>query len=339
MMFEPAAPRAQAAGPRLLADIGGTNARFAWQQAAGEPLRAVMSLACADHATLQDALHAYLDRTGREMPPDCAIAIANPVVADRVAMTNHHWGFSIRELEAQLGLRRLLVLNDFTALAMALPRLGPADCWQVGGQAPRAGSAMALIGPGTGLGVSGLLPSGHGAWLPIQGEGGHATLGATTPREAAVLALLRGWHGHASAERAVSGPGLVDIHRALRQLDGVEGPALTAASITEAAVHGADARSSEAVELFCAFLGIAAGNLALTLGAQGGVYIGGGIVPRLGQAWLARSPLRSRFEAKGRFADYLAQVPVFVIDAGDTPAFIGAAEALDSSLPFPGRAG
>jgi len=150
-----------------------------------------------------------------------------------------------------------------------------------------------------------------------------------------VLALLREWHGHISAERAVCGQGLVDIHSALQQLDGATGPQLAAAAITEAALAGGDARCTEALELFCAFLGIAAGNLALTLGARGGVYIGGGIVPRLGR-WFAGSPFRARFEAKGRFAAYLQPIPVYVIDTPQSPAFLGAAEALDAPLPVAG---
>lgn len=335
-MNTPAAPAAPAGG-RLLADVGGTNARFAWQAAPGAPVEAVITLPCAEHGSLAEAVHRYLRQTGRAMPPDCAIAIANPVTGDRVAMTNHHWTFSIRELRAQLGLRRLLVVNDFTALALALPRLGAADRWQLGGGEPEPGSAIGLIGPGTGLGVSGLLPDGRGGWLPIQGEGGHATLGATTAREAEVLDLLRSWHGHVSAERAVCGQGLVDIHSALQQLDAAPGPQLPAAVITEAGVAGRDARCTEALNLFCAFLGIAAGNLALTLGARGGLWIGGGIVPRLGR-WFAGSPFRERFEAKGRFAAYLQPVPVYVIDTPQSPAFLGAAEALDTALPLAGHA-
>jgi glucokinase len=324
--------------PRVLADIGGTNARFAWQSGPGDAMEQVLNLPCAEHGSLADAVHHYLHRIGRPVPPDCAVAIANPVVGDRVAMTNHHWAFSIRGLKAQLGLERLLVVNDFTALALALPRLGVQDRWQLGGGEAEPGAPIGLIGPGTGLGVSGLMPNGRGGWLPIQGEGGHGTLGATTAREADVLALLREWHGHASAERAICGQGLVDIHQALLRLEGRDEPFRTAAAITDAGLAGGDGHCTEALQLFCAFLGIAAGNLALTLGARGGVFIGGGIVPRLGR-WFAGSPFRARFEAKGRFASYLAPVPVYVIDTAQSPAFVGAAEALDAALPGVGVAG
>jgi glucokinase len=331
-------PAPATVAPRLLADIGGTNARFAWQAGPGAPLEQVLNLPCAEHGSPAEAVQHYLRRIGRSMPPACAIAIANPVVGDRVAMTNHHWAFSIQGLKVQLGLERLLVVNDFTALALALPCLGPQDRWQLGGSEGEPGAPIGLIGPGTGLGVSGLMADGRGGWLPIQGEGGHATLGATTAREADVLALLREWHGHASAERAVCGQGLVDIHQALLRLDGLDEPSRPASAITDAGLAGSDARSTESLELFCAFLGIAAGNLALTLGARGGVWIGGGIVPRLGR-WFAGSPFRARFEAKGRFAAYLAPVPVYVIDSPQSPAFLGAAQALDAALPGVGVAG
>lgn len=318
--------------PRLLADVGGTNARFAWQDQTGAPITDVRPLPTADHATIADAMRAYLAQTGREAPPDCAIAIANPITGDRVQMTNHHWSFSISALQAEFGFDTLKVLNDFTALALALPSLSPAEKRQVGGGEPVAGQPVALIGPGTGLGVSGLLPDGHGSWVPLQGEGGHVTLAATTPREQAVVDWLAARHGHASAERAVCGQGLVDIHCALQAADapGREPVALSAADITSAALAGSDARCTETVELFCAFLGTTAGNLALTLGSRGGVYIGGGIVPRLG-AHFDASPFRARFEAKGRFRSLLAPMPVYVIEATQSPAFLGAARALDNA--------
>jgi glucokinase len=314
---------------RLLADVGGTNARFAWQEAPDAPIVDVLALPTAAHATLADAMAEYLRTTGHPVPRDCAIAIANPITGDQVRMTNHHWSFSIAALRAQFGFARLEVLNDFTALALALPALQPDELHQVGGGSAVAGAPIALIGPGTGLGVSGLLPDGRGGWVPLQGEGGHVTLAATTSREHAVLQKIADRYGHASAERAVSGQGLVDVHLALQVLDGAGDTPLEAAAITEAALAGRDARCAEAVSLLCAFLGTAAGNLALTLGARGGVYIGGGIVPRLG-AVFGTSPFRARFDAKGRFRSFLEPIPVYVIHASRSPAFLGAARALDA---------
>jgi glucokinase len=188
---------------------------------------------------------------------------------------------------------------------------------------------LGLIGPGTGLGVSGLLPGvTPGTWLPLQGEGGHVTLAASTAREAAVLELLRQRHGHASAERAISGMGLEGLYSAVCTLDAVAGfTPLPAAEISRRALAASDVQCVEVLDLFCGFLGSVAGNLALTLGSRGGVYIGGGIVPRLGDAF-ARSRFRACFEDKGRFRAYLEAIPVFVIHADVSPALLGAARAL-----------
>ena len=323
------------ADARLLADVGGTNARCAWQAHAGAVIEEPHTLPCADHATLADALRHYLRSVGRSAPPACSIAIANPVVGDRVTMTNHHWTFSIAELKAQIGLQRLVVVNDFTALALALPELQAHDLRQVGGASAVPHSAIALIGPGTGLGVSGLVPDGHGGLVPLQGEGGHVTLAGRTLREKQVLDYLDAKYGHASAERAICGRGLVDIHVALQTITAasVTAPPATAAEIVSGALEQGDAICREALELFCSFLGTAAGNLALTLGARGGVYIGGGIVQRFGEAF-DHSPFRARFEAKGRFStSYLAAIPVYVIVAKQSPALLGAARALDRDSP------
>lgn len=322
-------PAAAGDGARLLADVGGTNARFAWQSADGAEIGDVIVLPGADYPTLADAMAAYLARLGRPAPPECAIAIANPIVGDAVKMTNHHWSFSISALQAHFGFRRLRVLNDFTALALALPSLPADELRQVGGGSAVPGAAIALIGPGTGLGVSGLLPDERGGWVPVQGEGGHVTLSGATERERAVIDRIAERYGHASGERAVSGQGLVDIHLALQKIDAPHAGAeeWEAARITAGALEGGDARCREACDLLCAFLGTVAGNLALTLGARGGVYIGGGIVPRLGEAF-DRSPFRARFEAKGRFSRYLAEIPVQVILSRQSPALLGASRAL-----------
>ena len=321
-------PMPEVGAARILGDIGGTNARFAWQDAAGAPLRDLTTVPTADHPTLASALVHYLRRLKRHAPPWCAIGIANPVTGDQVRMTNSHWSFSIEAVRRELGFERLVVINDFTALALALPDLPARSLRQLGGAAPAPGTAIGLIGPGTGLGVSGLVPTGvSGRWVALQGEGGHVTLAPANEREAAVLQVLRERFGHASAERAVSGQGLEALHDAICRLSGNSNPApLSAAEITRDAL-ACEPVCAESLDLFCGFLGNVAGNLALTLGARGGVYIGGGIVPRLGEAF-TRSRFRACFEDKGRFREYLAPIPVFVIHADVSPAVLGAARAL-----------
>lgn len=314
--------------PRLLGDIGGTNARWAWLPAPGAPLQDVRVRPCADSASIDASAQDYMTATGHAHPRWACIGIATAITGDEVRMTNHHWAFSIRALQQALGLSRCLVINDFTALAMSLPALGSADLQRLGGGAPVAGAPVALLGAGTGLGVSGLLPDGSGGWSALAGEGGHVTLAPMDDFESGVLAVLRRRHGHVSAERVLSGPGLVNLYEALCEADGRTPAALEPADVTARAVDGSDATCVAAVRLFASFLGNVAGNLALTLGARGGVYVGGGIVPRLGGAF-DRALFRQRFEAKGRFARYLEGVPAWLITA-DTPALLGAARALDT---------
>jgi glucokinase len=320
-------------GPRLLADIGGTNARFALERGPGQ-IDLVEVLLCDTYPTLGDALRAYLGTPVVKAAQagairHAAIAIANPVDGDRVAMTNHHWEFSIEALRIECGFETLLVVNDFTALARALPHLNAQQRVQVGGGTARAGSTLGLIGAGTGLGVSGLIPC-KGGWQALSSEGGHVTFSPATPLEAAILAYAWTEFEHVSAERLISGVGIELIHRALCHIDGVAAEALGAPEISRRALAGECALCSRVIDAFCAMLGTVAGNLAITLGAQGGIYIGGGIVPRLGERF-AQSAFRARFEQKGRFAAYLAQVPTFVITA-DYPAFVGVSAMLAEQI-------
>jgi glucokinase len=330
-MFESIAPATTpAAYPRWLGDIGGTNARFGWQASADAPITHVQVLPCAEHASLVDAGRTYLQAQNLPTPACAAFGIANPVTSDQVAMTNHHWTFSIQATREALNLPRLLLLNDFTALALALPGLPREQLRQVGAGQAAPQAAIGLIGAGTGLGVSGLLPLGHqDKWLPIAGEGGHVTLSAGNAQEYAVIEHLRQRYGHVSAERVLSGPGLVDLYHALCMLQDGQGREITTpAEVMARAEALPQSRAAQALDLFCGLLGSVAGDLALTLGARGGVYIGGGIVPRLGERF-DRSPFRPRFEAKGRFRDYLAAVPTWVIQSPVSPALQGASKALD----------
>ncbi|MCE4539214.1 glucokinase [Pelomonas sp. P7] len=319
--------------PRLLADIGGTYARFALETAPGE-FTQLASLRCADHADFHAAVRAYLESLnwqdgGPQQIAHAAVAIANPVEGDQVRMTNYHWQFSIDEMRQRLGLDTLVVVNDFTALAMALPRLAEADVRQVGGGQARRPSVIGLLGAGTGLGVSGLIPAGEG-WIALGTEGGHVNFGPRDEREMDILKFAWKSLDHVSYERLISGPGLELIHRALADRNKVDAPPLQAPAITQRALEDGNALCLETLEVFCGLLGTAAANLAVTLGSLGGIYIGGGIVPRLGE-YFDRSPFRARFEDKGRFHDYVSAIPTFVITA-EQATFKGASAILENQL-------
>lgn len=308
----------------LIADVGGTNARLALVDEAGRIGPATI-LSCADHPNLEPLLRAYL--AGRETPGRAAIAVACPVTGDRVAVTNRNWVFSIEEMRRSLGLEELRVVNDFAAVALSLPHLGPGDLRPIGGGARAEGAPMVALGPGTGLGVSLLVPTPGGGRLAVPTEGGHATLPVATDREAAMVSVLRREFGHVSVERLLSGPGLANLRHALGVLEGREGEArLDPAAVTARGLDRSCPLCAEALDMFCALLGTVAGNLALGTGARGGVYLAGGIVPRLGEAFF-RSAFRERFEAKGRFRDYLREVPTALI-LQDQPAFLGLAGLL-----------
>ncbi len=315
--------------PRLLGDVGGTNARFGWQANAHSGIEHVLVLPCAAHETLEAAIRTYLELKSLPMPRTGALGIANPITGDVIRMTNHHWSFSISEMQRSLGLQQLNVINDFTALALALPSIAKDNLVQVGGTVAEAYAPKALIGAGTGLGVSGLMPTdANDHWVAIAGEGGHVTLAAQTENEYRVIELIRHRYGHVSAERVLSGQGLVDLYLALRQLQKQQPVDVAgAAEITAWALQNKDPLALQSIDMFAGFLGSVTGDLALTLGARGGVYLGGGIVPRwLG--WFETSQFRERFEAKGRFNAYLKDIPVWVINAAESPALLGAARSL-----------
>ena len=315
--------------PRWLGDIGGTNARFGWQEHEGAAISHVQVLPCAEHATLLEAAQSYLQQQGLQAPPCAAFGIANPVTGDSVTMTNHHWAFSVNALRESLGIARFLLLNDFTALALSLTQLPEAQKRQVGSGQAAPDCAIGLIGAGTGLGVSGLLPLGYqNKWIPIAGEGGHVSLSASTPLEFAVIQHLQKRYGHVSAERVISGAGLVDLYHALCDLQDGQGREITTpADVMARAQAMPTSTANQALDMFCGFMGSVAGDLALTLGARGGIYIGGGIVPRMGERFEA-SPFRARFEDKGRFKPYLQAIPTWVIHSPVSPALQGASQAL-----------
>ncbi len=312
--------------PRLLADIGGLYARFALEVERGV-LSHPAALRCADHSSLQDVVQAYMDSVRPHQVRHAALAVANPVDGDMVRMTNSPWQFSIEATRQALGLETLVVVNDFTALAMALPRLGPQDVRQVGGGQAVSNSVVGLLGSGTGLGVSGLIPAGD-SFISLGSEGGHTSFSPRDAREMAVLEYAWQQYRHVSFERLLSGPGLELIHQALNPA--ARQHPLQAPDITRLALQEQDSACQITLEVFCNMLGTAASNLAVTLGALGGIYIGGSIVPRLGEAF-DRSGFRARFEDKGRFSGYTQNIPTFVITAPN-PTLLGVSAILDAQL-------
>lgn len=308
----------------LIADIGGTNARFAIAADDGR-MEHEHVVRCADFPSLLAACQSYLAGVGPSLKPRrAAFAIASPVVGDRVKMTNHPWSFSISEMRQALGLDSLDVVNDFVAVALAIPHLGDGDRTKIGDGEAQTNAPIVAIGPGTGLGMASLVPTPAREWIAVAGEGGHATMAAMDDMEAAVLSLLRHRLGHVSAERVISGRGLVTLYKALAQLEGVEADeGITPPECSARALAGSCPIAVKALDMMCAMLATVAANAALILGARGGVYIGGGIIPQMVDAF-ARSRFRKRFEDKGRFGFYLKKVPTYVITR-PLPALLGLA--------------
>lgn len=314
------------ASDSLLGDVGATNARFAIY---GEDKQTthVRVLPVDQYKTIREAIEYYLAAEGIHGPLRAgALAVASPVTSDAVTLTNHPWSFSIARLQSDLQIGKLQVVNDFTANALAVPQLKVDERLAIGGGTAIADAPIAVLGPGTGLGVGGLVPTRSGR-VALAGEGGHATMAAFDNQESEVLARLRRRFGHVSAERVLSGQGLVNLYQALAEIAGVAAESYTPAQISDRAIGEREPLCREALATFCAMLGSLAGNLALTLGARGGVYIAGGIVPRLGTRF-TESKFRERFESKGRFRTYLSAIPTYVITA-PVPAFLGLIEVIE----------
>ena len=268
-----------------------------------------------------DAVNGYLgSREDRSRIGAAVLGIAAPVEGGRSVLVNSQWVVDAAELRPAFGFKSVHLINDFEALAYALPHLSGPDVTPLPGGKPQPGESMAVIGPGTGLGMAGVVRRGN-AMTIVPTEGGHATLPGTTPREDAVIEHLRHKFDHVSAERAVSGPGLENLHSAIAAIDGIDVSSKTAAEIVREALDRSCSVSVAAVNMFCAMLGTVAGDLALMFRARSGVYIGGGIAPRIVDL-LAQSEFRDRFEAKGRLRPYLEAVPTYVI-VHPAAAFLG----------------
>ncbi len=303
----------------LLGDVGGTNARFA--VLADGAIGPIDHLRVSDYARFDEALAAYLARQDNPAIGGALFAVAGVVDGERCPLTNNSWIVDGPELRGRFGFARARLINDFEAVAWSLPHLSGKDLRKVGGAEPDANAPMLAIGPGTGLGVAAYVPTTSGSGLVLHSEGGHTTLPGGSPREDAIIALLRSRFGHVSAERVLSGPGLQNLYRTIAALDGVTVPDLRASEISRAAIAGSSPVGRAALDIFCAVLGDVAGNFALGFGAKGGVFLGGGIVPHM-RDFLPASEFRVRFDAKGRMSAYVQTIPAYLI-LHDDPAFIG----------------
>jgi len=312
----------------LVADIGGTNARFAIADLVTLEISAVRRFPVAEHKTLAEAIGFYLKDVAEPIG-HAAIAVAAPVTGDAVKLTNSPWSFAKGQLCAAAGLKHVHMLNDFEALSLSLPHIAADELHQIGGAAPLPRGTKAVLGPGTGLGVAGLVWSPSG-WVAVPGEGGHVTLGAMDERELQLMERLRAGREHLSAERALSGPGLSNLYQAVAAARGDNVDALTPVEVERRALAGEDPLAEEALDVFVTWLGRVAGDVALVFGARGGVYLGGGIAPKL-VSRLAQGDFRAAFEHKGRMQAFLAPVPIYVILA-EYPALTGAAVGLRAAL-------
>ncbi len=313
-------------GLGLVGDIGGTNARFALVEFDGPDPRLIepTTYKGEDYATAEDAIEHYLAKVGVRHPDQAVVAVAGPIEHGVVHMTNLDWKISEDSLRRAGGFRQATLINDFTAQALAAPRLSPKDLRQIGPLTTSGEGDLAILGPGTGFGVAGMARR-HGVNTPLTTEGGHIAFAPTDEIEIEILRALVKQFGRVSVERILSGPGMEDLHIALAEAEGRKVDPAPAKQITERAVEGC-ADSLATVDRFCAILGSTAGDIALALGARGGVFIAGGIAPRIIDL-LEAGPFRARFEAKGRFVDYMESIPTHVILHPHT-ALIGAAVAM-----------
>ncbi|MGB6346494.1 MAG: glucokinase [Methyloceanibacter sp.] len=312
----------------LVADIGGTNARFALACLETLDLTQTRQFLCSDYPTLASAACAYLQGL-KEPPRHGALAVAAPVVDEEVSVTNSPWSATGVELRRATGLDHLLLLNDFEALALSLPYLRGEELHQIGGAEPAPHATRLVLGPGTGIGVAGLVWSGSG-WVAVPGEGGHMSFAAQSPREVELTMRLRSGREHLSVERVLSGPGLAGLYGAIAASHGKPAEPLPTSEVLTRALAGDDGIAVETLETFVTWLGRFAGDAALVFGARGGVYLGGGIAPRMLQA-LSTGAFRQAFEAKGRMRSLLAPIPVKVILA-EFATLKGAAAALRARL-------
>ena len=310
--------------PALVGDIGGTNARFALVTPGEYNLHDIKKLPTADYSTLSEAAQAYLEMVGGERPREACLAFACPVHHDIIKMTNNPWTFSKSAFKEEMKLTNFKAINDFTAQALGLPHIESGDLHKLGNGTSQDGCARLVVGPGTGLGVAGLAPSQR-FWIPLSAEGGHASFAPTDDFEIELFKWFRRRYNRVSVERILCGRGIADLYEAHAELEGTKPQFATPAEVTTAALAG-DRLALETVMRFCKILGDVTGDMALTLGARGGVYLCGGILPRILDL-VVKSDYRQAFENKGRMGAYTREIATWVVTAEWT-GLLGAAEAL-----------
>jgi len=314
----------------LVADLGGTHARLALADNGQLLTETVRVLKCADYASFSEALQSFLDEVAGFAAKDdpvaqACLAVASPIADGPIAFTNNHWSFDPPLLASEMRWQQLEVINDFNAMALGCAALDAVQRVQVFGGQEKAGAPKLVIGPGTGLGTSALV-WGPGGWIALQCQGGHVDLPVVSDLDVQIHSLLRKAHGRISAERVISGFGLVNLYRAHASLAGAEPRWTEAAQITAAAVEGSDPVCVSTLDHFCELLGRVAGNAALTTGSLGGVYLCGGILPRI-EEFLRSSSFHAAMLDKGRMRSFLLDVPVYLVKEPLT-GLIGAARAL-----------
>jgi len=306
----------------LIGDIGATNVRFAIYL--NQKIQKQQSYKCKDFSSIEKAIKNYINTELEEnipVPIGGAIAIACPVIGDEVQMTNHPWKFSISKLQENLGWESLKIVNDFTALSCALPFFSLSDLHKIQDKGKIVlKHPMAVIGPGSGCGASTLISIGSD-FFPLPGEAGHSTISGTNPTEDAIIAILKRDNEIVSFETVLSGKGIVNLYKAVCEIDAVKPLKIDQETIVEKALHKADDQCFEALNLFCSFLGNLAGNMTLTVGAKGGLFLAGGIIPNI-KDFLETSIFREKFESKEGMQGYLQGIPTYVI-THPTPAFVG----------------
>jgi glucokinase len=322
----------------LVGDIGGTNARFALVEYGSVELTQCETLKCAEYDNVDLACKAYFDLVGVDIESvnRACLAFACPVQQEEIRLTNNHWKFTRSGLKASLGLESIKIVNDFTAMALGMLNLNDDEVIQVGGnlettQAEFSDAPRLVIGPGTGLGVSGLIKA-NDDWIPLASEGGHISFAPIDELDIIIWRYLNSKYDRVSAERVLCGQGLVNIYEALVEHTQSELRYQKPSEVAEAAIANEDPRAVEALSRFCRILGTVSGDNVLTLGARGGVYLCGGILPRM-IPFFKDSEFREAFEDKGRFNDYLSLIPVWLCVA-EQPGLVGAAAALFNEEVF-----